>query len=253
LRQDAGYGGIGCPERRKLEETCHVVGMACPDAVNLAGGAVVAVVVAVVDVAVPAAVVVVVVTTVVGATVVAVVEFGVTGVAGFAVDAVADASGAAGDWVVGAAEGRAIVDDVVLASAVGAIVGCCSTGGAAVSGAPGAAAADFVTSGTALPGSTAAGTSGTVPSTTTVVSGSPGAPFFVTTCFFVTITTEAGPPESAGTPALADELKPRRETPESAATEIAPVATTSTPAVAEANAFFLNMGETVMIAWLAVD
>jgi hypothetical protein len=151
-----------------------------------------------------------------------------------------------------------VVGDVEVVAAVEELDGCSAVGaagsGSAAAGEAGAPDADFVTSGTPLPGSAAAGAAGTVSSTRTVVSGWPGAPFLVTTCFLVTITTEPGPPESAGTPpALADELKPRMATPESAATEIAPVASTSTPAEADANAFFLNMGETVSIAWLAVD
>lgn len=243
------------------------MGMAWPDDVNLvAAFTVVAVVVGagavVVDVVVAgAAVVVVVVTTGAGAGVVGVVGAGVVGVAGFAVDGVvtdaAGAAGLAGVWPEGVAAGFAVLDDVDVVAAVEELDGCSAMGaagaGSAAAGAAWAPDADFVTSGTPLPVSAAAGTSGTVSSTRMVVSGWPGAPFLVTTCFFVTITTEPGPPESAGTPpALADELNPRMATPESAATEIAPVANTSTPAEADANAFFLNMGETVTIAWLAI-
>jgi hypothetical protein len=260
FRHDAGNGGIGFPERRKLDETCQFVGMVWPDDVTLlTAGAVVAAVVgagaAVVDVLVAGAAVVL-----VGAEVVAVVGVGVAAVAGLAVTVgaavAAGTTGAAGDWAAGetgATDGRAVVDDVGVVAAVGVVDGCSAAGGAGSAADAAGATADFELSGTALPGSATGGASGTVSSTTMVVSGWPGAPFLVTTCFFVTITTEPGPPESAGTPALADVLKPRMDTPDSAATEIAPVARTSTPAEAEANAFFLNMGQTVMIAWLAVD
>jgi hypothetical protein len=126
-----------------------------------------------------------------------------------------------------------------------------SSGSAGVSA--GAAGAALATRGTPLPGSTAgAVASGTVSSTRMVVSGWPGAPFFVTTCFLLTTSTDAGPPATAGTALFDGALNPSMRTPESAATDTAPVASTSTPAEAAASAFFLNMGETVTIGGLAV-
>ncbi len=117
--------------------------------------------------------------------------------------------------------------------------------------ASGAADADLTTRGTPLLGSAAV--TGTVTFTTVAVSGWPGAPFLVTTCLLFTITTDAGPPETAGTaPAVDGALKPKMRTPESAATETAPVASTSTPAEAAASACFLNMNATVTIGGLAV-
>jgi hypothetical protein len=92
FRQLAGYGGIALPELKKLDESCHDVGMTWPDDVTFAAFATVVVtagaavvVVAVVTmgaaVVVVAAIVVVVVTTVAG--------FGVVAVAFAVVDVVA--------------------------------------------------------------------------------------------------------------------------------------------------------------------
>jgi pilus assembly protein FimV len=233
--------------------------MVCPDDVTLAGFAIVVVttgaVVVVVVVTIGAAVVVVAATVVVVVTTVA--GFGVVTVAGFdVVDVVAVLD--AGELLAGAEVG-----DVGLAGVAeeledggtegvdGVAAGASGTAGA--SGAAGAAEADLTTRGTPPTGSAAAGSAGTVSSTRMVVSGWPGAPFLVTTCFLFTTRTDAGPPETAGTaPAVDGALKPRMRTPESAATESAPVASTSTPAEAAASAFFLNMDETVTIVGLAV-
>jgi hypothetical protein len=217
-------------------------GAAVVVAVVAAGAAAVDVVVgvAVVGVVVAAGAAVVAVVAVAGLTVGAVVAPGVVAALGAWVGLAGEtpellAAGEAGELAGGVSEG----DDVESSATAGPSAG--------------AAAADRTTSGAPAPGSTTSGATGTVSSTTTVVSGWPVAPFFLTTCFLFTTRTDAGPPETTGTAlALDGLLKPRMRTPESAATETAPVASTSTPAVAAASAFFLNMGETVTIGGLAV-
>jgi hypothetical protein len=230
----------------QADDSCHVLGMICPDDVSLLTVAFAVVVVAGNVVVVVGPAVVVVATAVV---VVAIALATATVVAVVAGTPPADA-------------GPDVVAEVVVGDAVGADGVVVDGHVDAVTRAAGVVASSwFWKAGTSSAGSTPCFSrpNGSAGATAAVVTGTAaeivvGAAFplaVTTTCFLFTMTTEDGPPETAGKPdAPAALFNPNKVDPVSAAAETTPVTATSTAVVAAASALVRFMSRTLPTAGL---